>query len=142
MQTKHEKEINAKAIMKFQVSALFFLVISGMATGIGLAQDRPADNMEILRAKFKADKKLLVATDMELTESETKGFWPVYEEYQRQLAKINARLLKNRESYAADYRVEVSRHLRPRRIDVERRVYRLAVFYDAQEIAKKATTIN
>ena len=37
-----------------------------------LAQDKPADNMQILREKIKADKKLLVAANMELTESEAK----------------------------------------------------------------------
>jgi hypothetical protein len=38
------------------------------------SQDKPANNMEILRDKLKADKKLLVATNMELTEAEAKNF--------------------------------------------------------------------
>jgi len=70
----------------------------------GLAQDKPADNMEILRQKIKADKKLLVATDMELTESEAKGFWPIYDQYQKDLQRINRRLVSLLESYAADFR--------------------------------------
>jgi hypothetical protein len=69
-----------------------------------LTQDKPADNMQILREKIKADKKLVVAANMDLTESEAKGFWPVYEEYQKNLAAINQRILKLIESYAADYR--------------------------------------
>ena len=69
-----------------------------------LTQDKPADNMQILREKVKADKKLLVATNMELTESEAKGFWPVYEDYQKGLTAINQRIVKLIESYAADYR--------------------------------------
>jgi hypothetical protein len=44
----------------------------------GLAQDKPADNMQILRDKIKADKRLVVATNMELIESEAKNFWPIY----------------------------------------------------------------
>ena len=60
--------------------------------------------MEILREKIKADKKLLVATNMDLTESEAKGFWPVYEEYQKDLVAINQRIGKLIEKYAADYR--------------------------------------
>jgi len=39
-----------------------------------------------------------------LTESEAKGFWPVYEEYQKDLATINQRIGKLLESYTADYR--------------------------------------
>ena len=69
-----------------------------------VTQDKPADNMQILREKVKADKKLLVAANMELTESEAKGFWPVYEQYQKDLAAINQRIVKLIESYASDYR--------------------------------------
>jgi hypothetical protein len=68
------------------------------------AQDKPADNMQILRDKIKADKKLVVATNMELTESEAKGFWPIYDEYQKDLQKINRRIVGLLESYAADFR--------------------------------------
>jgi hypothetical protein len=68
-----------------------------------LSQDKPADNMQILRDKVKADKKLLIATNMELTESEAKGFWPVYEEYQKDLSAINQRIARLIESYAKDY---------------------------------------
>jgi hypothetical protein len=90
------------------LSALFIvtaLMVTVMAFPIpALTQDKPADNMQVLREKIKADKKLLVATNMELTESEAKGFWPVYENYQKDLATINQRIVKLIESYAADYR--------------------------------------
>ena len=72
----------------------------------GLTQDKPGDNMQILREKIKADKKLVVAANLELTESEAKGFWPVYEQYQKDLATINQRIVKLIESYAADYRTK------------------------------------
>jgi hypothetical protein len=83
------------------------LVLMTALVGLGIpaaAQDKSADNMQILLDKIKADKKLLVATNMELTESEAKGFWPVYEQYQQQLANFNQRIGKLIESYAADYR--------------------------------------
>jgi len=92
------------------VKALWALfVITGLMAVMAfpipaVTQDKPADNMQVLREKIKADKKLLVATNMELTESEAKGFWPVYEEYQKDLAVINQRIVKLIESYAADYR--------------------------------------
>ena len=62
------------------------------------------DDMQILRDKIKADKKLLVATNMQLTDSEAKAFWPVYEQYQKDLTAINQRIAKLIEDYAADYR--------------------------------------
>jgi hypothetical protein len=83
------------------VAAITMWVVSPV-----VAQDKPADNMQILRDKIKADKKLLVSANMELTESEAKGFWPVYEEYQKSLSKINQRIGKLVESYAADYRAK------------------------------------
>jgi hypothetical protein len=39
-----------------------------------------------------------------LTESEAKGFWPIYGQYQKDLQKINQRLANLLESYAADFR--------------------------------------
>jgi len=68
-----------------------------------LAQDKPANNMQILREKISADKKLLVAANMELTESEAKAFWPVYEKYQQELFLLRSRTLKLIDDYAAAY---------------------------------------
>jgi hypothetical protein len=60
-------------------------------------------NMQILRDKVKADKKLVVAANMELTDAEAKGFWPVYEAYQKDLQSLNERLKKAIFSYADAY---------------------------------------
>ena len=68
------------------------------------AQDKPASNLEIIHDKLKADKKLIVAKYMELTESEATKFWPVYDEYQKDLQTSNERLKSLLESYAADYK--------------------------------------
>ena len=49
------------------------------------AQGQSADNMHILLDKIRADKKLLVAANMDLTEAEAKTFWPLYDQYQNEL---------------------------------------------------------
>jgi len=67
------------------------------------APSQLADNMQILREKLKADKKLVVAANMELTEAEAKGFWPVYEAYQKDLQKVNERLAGVILAYAKEY---------------------------------------
>ena len=67
------------------------------------AQDKPASNMEILRQKIKADKKLLVAANMDLTEAEAKGFWPMYDAYQADLQTLNERIGKLIVQYADLY---------------------------------------
>lgn len=90
-------------LMKNAIGAVLMAAAFGVAP-LSLAQDKPADNMQILRDKIKADKKLLVATNMELTESEAKGFWSIYEQYQKDLQKINQRMVNLLQSYADDYR--------------------------------------
>jgi len=77
---------------------------TGLAQTKGATGDKPASNLEIIHEKLKADKKLIVAKYMELTESEAEKFWPVYDEYQSDLQKSNERLLRLLESYAADYK--------------------------------------
>jgi hypothetical protein len=82
-------------------------------------QDKPADNMQILRDKIKADKKLVVAKNMELTESEAKAFWPVYEQYQKDLTAINQRIGKLIESYAADYQANTMTDEKAKKLTAE-----------------------
>jgi hypothetical protein len=67
------------------------------------AQDMPADNMEIVVEKVRADKKLFVAENMQLTEAEAKAFWPVYEHYQDELFLLRARVAKLIKDYAEAY---------------------------------------
>ena len=90
---------------------LLTVVVFAAATALAMpavAQTKPAakaasTDMEILRQKIKADKKLVVAANMQLTEAEAKGFWPVYEAYQKDLAQINERTGKAVMSYADAY---------------------------------------
>ena len=68
------------------------------------AQDKPANNMDLVREKIKADKKLVVAEAMALTEAESKAFWPVYDAYQADISKLNQRTVKLIQDYAASYK--------------------------------------
>ena len=68
------------------------------------AQDKPANNMDLVREKVKADKKLVVAEAMALTETESKAFWPVYDAYQADIGKLNQRTVKLIQDYAGSYK--------------------------------------
>jgi hypothetical protein len=92
-----------RLLAKTTISIGVVLMTLGFAMP-GLAQDKPANNLEIIHEKLKADKKLIVTKYMELTESEAKKFWPVYDEYQKDLQKLNERLGSLLQSYAAEYR--------------------------------------
>ena len=64
------------------------------------AQSAADTKMEILMEKVKADKKLLVASNMDLTEAEAKAFWPLYDQYQKELDKLNQTLGNTIKEYA------------------------------------------
>ena len=67
------------------------------------AAAQTASDMQILAQKIKSDKKLVVAANLQLTEDEAKGFWLVYEAYQKELEGINKRLLGTIKRYAEAY---------------------------------------
>jgi hypothetical protein len=67
------------------------------------AQEKPSDNMQIVIEKVRADKKLLVAENMQLTEAEAKAFWPVYNQYQDELFLLRTRTLKLIKDFADAY---------------------------------------
>jgi len=80
------------------------VVLFAVATLLALpAVAQTASDMRILAEKIKADKKLVVAANMQLTEAEAKGFWPVYDAYQKDLQGINQRLLGAIKRYADAY---------------------------------------
>jgi hypothetical protein len=87
-----------------KVVRFLVLILAALVALPAVAQTKPtSSDMEILREKLKADKKLVVAANMALTEAEAKGFWPLYEEYQKELHKINDRLAMVIVAYAKEY---------------------------------------
>lgn len=81
--------------MRRRVRAVMMIgaVLACLVNGVVIAQDKPADQMEILREKARADKKLVVATALALTEGEAKVFWPVYNAYQSDMITHYDKLL-------------------------------------------------
>ncbi len=92
-----------KTIIRLPLLAIAFAVALTFSVVPALSQDKPADTMQLVREKLRADKKLLIAENLQLMESEAKLFWPVYEDYQKKLGKLGDRLLKLIEDYAANY---------------------------------------
>ena len=74
-----------------------------LAGGMAGAQDKPADTMEIFREKARADKKLVVATALNLTEGEAKVFWPVYNSYQSDMITYYNRVSKFLDTFTQAY---------------------------------------
>ena len=77
-------------------------MVAGLAS-VAMAQTPTTTNMEILRQKIKADKKLVVAQYLQLTDAEGATFWPVYDAYQKDLQQVNQRLTSVIQAYAEAY---------------------------------------
>jgi hypothetical protein len=89
-----------RRIRSVMMIAAFLFCLGG---GTVLAQDKPADNMDIVREKARTDKKLVVATALNLTEGEAKAFWPVYNSYQSDMIAHYDRVFKLVDAYAKSY---------------------------------------
>src|SRR5438046_1833678 len=64
-----------------------------IAAPIAIAEGNATDgtDMQALRTAVRADKKALVASMLDLTPTEAKNFWPIYDSYQRDLDLANRR---------------------------------------------------
>ena len=99
---KRKIKIRCAGLVSSIIIAMLVIVVS-LTTLTSAGEDKPADNMEILRETVLANKKLVIAENMKLTSSEAEKFWPVYEDYQKELGKIANQKLELIEKYAKNY---------------------------------------
>jgi hypothetical protein len=87
---------------------LFLLAATAFGPSLAIAGEKTAadTNMEILAEKLKADKKLVVAANLELTDAESEAFWPIYEEFQNSLQGLHERYVKVIMAYADAYNAD------------------------------------
>ena len=87
-----------KSITPFLLAGTLLCAMPALAEDA--ASSSASTNTEILIQKVKADKKLLVASNMDLSDAEGKNFWPIYDAYQKDLEQVNKRLGKTIGEYA------------------------------------------
>ncbi len=87
---------------------LSLIVIAAFGPGLAIAQEKTAvdTNMEILAEKLQADKKLVVAANLVLTDAESEAFWPIYDAYQKDLQVLHERTVKVIMAYAEGYNAD------------------------------------
>jgi hypothetical protein len=85
------------------IRLLLAVVLAAGLAAPAMAQDPGTQNMEILRQKLKADRKLVIAANLGLTDAEGAAFWPVYDAYQKDLQQINQRMAAVITAYAEAY---------------------------------------
>ena len=85
------------------IAAAMMLSLPSPAMAQATAPKTGTTNMEILAQKIRADKKLVVASNLSLTTAEGTAFWPVYDAYQAELQQINQRIAAVVLAYANAY---------------------------------------
>lgn len=89
-------------------SCLVLTIAFTTASTAAFAQRETANGVEVerdlalMRRDLRSDKKQLIALNVPLTETEATKFWPVYDEYTGEMAKINDEFYSVIKDYAAN----------------------------------------
>ena len=68
------------------------------------SQPAPAQDLQMLRQDLRSQKKQIVAANMNFTDAEAEKFWPVYDRYAADLAKIYDTKMTVVEEYFDNYK--------------------------------------
>ena len=69
----------------------------------GTSQQNLAQDIKLLRKNVRAEKQKIMGAAMALDADQAKKFWPIYKDYDRELAKLNDVRLGNITAYAQNY---------------------------------------
>jgi hypothetical protein len=92
--------VEEEDMKKTLLALALMIVIVGAAASL-FAQT--SDEIELTREVIRTQKKAIVAANMGLTEEESQAFWPVYNDFQNDLRKVNDRVVKLITAYASEY---------------------------------------
>jgi len=100
------------------IVALFAVSVDVVPVHAGQAAAKAGDakhaatdiDLEILRDTIRANKKALVAANLDLTAEEKEKFWPVYDRYQKDLKAIHDRYLAIIQDYTASFETLTDEH--------------------------------
>jgi hypothetical protein len=81
---------------------LLALAVTAFPT-LSLAQAGTATDEQILLRQLMTDKKAVYAKNLDLTSAEAEKFWPIYDEYEVKVKKLDDRFLANLNRFAEKY---------------------------------------
>jgi hypothetical protein len=98
------RRFDGRTLMRlYAVLAAVTLGTSLVSGHAARAQELAASSMDVLREQLDLDKKAVVEANLILTEPQAAAFWPIYEEHQRELAAIDAQVVKLVNDYVDKY---------------------------------------
>ena len=86
----------------FKANLLALVAALAVSASAGAAENL-TDAIEVVRATYKADRQAFVAEALQLTESESAAFWPLYRSYRADMDKLGDGLVKLVLEYADVY---------------------------------------
>jgi Spy/CpxP family protein refolding chaperone len=95
------------AVMAVALAALaspFVVQAQGLPESSGVAETQGVKTDEqILLKQVQTDKRSVFVQNLQLTEAESRAFWPVYDEYEGKMKTINDEFLALVDDYAAKF---------------------------------------
>ena len=97
------------ALVVLTLTVLVHALSSSVARGADLSTNDSAQmqsvraDEQIVLSQIMADKRAVFAQGMQLTDDESRAFWPVYDEYEAKVKKIDDRFIQLIDDYAAKY---------------------------------------
>lgn len=88
--------------MKLATVVLFVVSAFPLASIAGEPGGTTSDE-QVLLQQYQADKRAVYAENLNLTDDEAKAFWPVYDQYEAELSKLDHRFVELINDYAAKY---------------------------------------
>ena len=86
----------------FVAGAMAFPLPAGAKDGNEQVQSIRVDE-QIILSRIMTDKRAVFAQAMQLTDEESRAFWPVYDEYEAKVKKIDDRFIELVDDYGARY---------------------------------------
>jgi len=88
--------------MKFAPLVFAFAIVAFPSVMPVLAQGTGTDEQMLLK-QVMTDKRTVYAQTLKMTDSESRAFWPIYDEYEGKLKKVDDKFLVLVNDFAAKY---------------------------------------
>jgi hypothetical protein len=94
--------------MRWYLFLFFTIAVSGMTVNVAHAQNggvqssRTQERLDIVAAR--AQRKAVVGQNMYLTDAQARVFWPLYDDYESRMDKIEDRHIREIKNYVESYK--------------------------------------
>jgi hypothetical protein len=91
-----------------KIASLAAAIFATALPVVSLAQAAPAEQSvkadeQIILKQVMTDKRAVYAQNLQLTEAESRAFWPIYDEYEAKAKKLNDEFLKLVDDYSSKF---------------------------------------